>query len=123
MEFKTGSQDVHQSKFGFIQRSRLQFFTPEQIIRLEARSNYTLVYFTNHAPILMAKVLRVYEELLRPFGFVRTHKSHLVNSRYVAVIDRRGFVMMTDQSTAEISRRKKRDVFRMVYTNCNQNKN
>lgn len=105
------SDTVCTPKFGFIQHSQLIFFTPEQIIRLEANSNYTLVYFTDHTPIMMAKVLRVYESLLKPYGFIRTHKSHLVNMRFIVAIDCCGFVRMADQSMPEISRRKRSQVF------------
>jgi len=87
---------------------------PEEIIRLEARSNYTYVYFINHPPVLMANVLRWYEEILRPFGFLRTHRSHLINLRYVRQVDQNGSVAMSDDSCAEISRRRKREVFKSI---------
>ena len=85
---------------------------PEQIIRLEAKSNYTQVFFTDHPPLLMAKVLGSYDTLLRPFGFVRTHRSHLVNPQYVTELDRNGIIHMTDSSSAEIARRRKAEVCR-----------
>lgn len=81
--------------------------SPSEIIRLQAHSNYTYVYFKNHPPVLMAKVLRVYAELLRPFGFVRTHRSHLVNPQYIHDVDEQGNLRMQDASHAEISRRRK----------------
>lgn len=99
------------NRFSFLTRSKLLLFSPEQIIRLEAFSNYTYVYFTDHSPILMAKVLRDYEELLRPYGFIRTHKSHLVNRNYITEYDRSGIIRMIDDSEAMVSRRKKHTVF------------
>lgn len=87
---------------------------PDEIIRLEARSNYTRVYFVNHAPVLMAKVLRCYEEILLPYGFLRTHRSHLVNLRYVSHVDKETGITMHDTSCAGISRRRKRHVFRSI---------
>jgi two-component system LytT family response regulator len=98
-------------RFSFLTRSKLLLFSPEQIIRLEAFSNYTYIYFTDHSPILMAKVLSDYEELLGPYGFIRTHKSHLVNRNYIAEYDRSGVLRMTDDSKAMVSRRKKHTVF------------
>jgi two-component system LytT family response regulator len=88
-------------------------FTPDQIVRLEADSNYTQIYFTDHRPIIMAKVLSDYEEMLIPFGFLRTHRSHLVNKKHIEAVDDSG-LHMKDSSTIEISRRKKRDVLREV---------
>jgi two-component system LytT family response regulator len=104
--------DTHlMDKLCFISRSRQISFSLDKIIRLEAASNYTRIHLTNHSPILMAKVLRVYAELLKPYGFIRTHKSHLVNMRFIVAIDCCGFVRMADQSMPEISRRKRSQVF------------
>ena len=85
-------------------------FLPEQIIRLEADSNYTYIFFNNHKPILMAKVLRNYQRLLEPFGFIRTHRSHLINRQHVVALDINGDIVMDDHSKAGISRRKRREV-------------
>jgi two-component system LytT family response regulator len=83
-------------------------FHPDQIIRLEAESNYTFIHFRNHKPILMAKVLSAYESILSPFGFIRTHRSHLVNSMYINTVDRDGHIIMADNSMACVSRRKRK---------------
>lgn len=88
--------------------------SPEQIIRLESLSNYTYIYFTDHAPILMAKVLHKYEELLGPFGFIRTHRSHLVNTRYIHAIENKASIVMCDDSKAEISRSRRREVLKVL---------
>jgi two-component system LytT family response regulator len=90
------------------------FFAPEQIIRMEAKSNYTSVYFIDHKPILQAKVLKEYEEILERFGFLRTHRSHLVNKRYITFVDSTGNIIMQDASKAEISRRKKTEVMKIL---------
>ena len=98
-----------------IQMNALSFFKgkkkfrmpTEQIVRLEGNSNYTRIFFTDHPPILMAKVLRKYETLLSPFGFLRTHRSHLVNLVHVQGLDAGGSILMLDHSRVEVSRRKK----------------
>lgn len=90
----------------------LYFFNTDEIIRFEASSNYTYIYFTNRKPMLVAKVLGEYEAMLNSLGFVRTHRSHLVNKSHVMFIDALGNIIMQDESKAEISRRKKKDVIR-----------
>jgi two-component system LytT family response regulator len=90
------------------------FFSPEQIIRMEARSNYTHVHFIDHKPILQAKVLKEYEALLEHVGFLRTHRSHLVNRKYISFVDSEGSILMQDESKAEISRRKKREIMKVL---------
>jgi len=82
----------------------------DRIIRMEAESNYTCIYIMDQRPVLMARVLGDYEAVLEPFGFVRTHRSHLVNRQYVSDINASGEIIMIDQSKAEISRRKRKTV-------------
>lgn len=98
----------------FLQGRKILVVHPDQIIRLEARSNYTRVFFTDHPPLLMAKVLGSYDEILRPYGFIRTHRSHLINMQYVSELDLNGVIHMTDSSSAEISRRRKREVCKSI---------
>jgi two-component system, LytTR family, response regulator len=80
---------------------------PSEIVRLEASSNYTYIHFTNRKPLLIAKVLRYFEATLGQWGFVRTHRSHLVNRVHVCGIDAGGCLVMSDASRACISRRKR----------------
>jgi len=96
--------------FNFLRGRKTFRAQPAEIIRLEAISNYTRVYFTDQPPLLMAKVLRIYEELLSPYGFVRTHRSHLVNAQYVIEFDQNSTLQMADDSKAEVSRRRKQEV-------------
>jgi two-component system LytT family response regulator len=97
-------------KIPLVTAKGIYFFAPEDIIRLEAKSNYTNFYFKNHKPILSAKVLKQYEEQLLPFGFIRTHRSHLVNKQHILFADTNGNLVMEGDSTAEISRRLKKTV-------------
>jgi len=94
----------------FLYGRKKMYVLPAQIIRLEGRSNYTCVYFTDHAPILMAKVLHLYDEILRPHGFIRTHRSHLVNAQHIQNIESKTSLQMMDASRVGISRSKKREV-------------
>jgi len=101
-------------QISFLQGRETVRVQTDQIIRLEAMSNYTRVYFTDHQPVLMAKVLRAYDEMLRPHGFVRAHRSHLINLLYIDGIDAKGNIRMQDTSCVETSRRKRRDVIQMI---------
>ncbi len=92
----------------------LFFFNPDDIIRLEASSNYTRIFFTNRRPLLLARVLKDFTGFLEPLGFLRTHRSHLVNRRHIFHIDTVGNIIMHDASKAEISRRKKSEVLKSL---------
>lgn len=42
----------------------LFFFNTEEIVRLEANSNYTNIYFINYTNLLSAKVLKQFAQIL-----------------------------------------------------------
>lgn len=90
------------------------FFNASEIIRLEASSNYTNIYFANKKKMLSSKVLKDFAVMLEPMGFVRTHRTHLVNKQHIAFVSNDGSVVMKDASTAEISRRMKSGVMKVL---------
>ena len=90
------------------------FFSPEEIVRLEASSNYTRIYFTNKTKLISAKVLKEFVQMLEPFGFVRTHRTHLVNRQHILCVTNDGNIIMKDASVAEISRRMKSGVMKTL---------
>jgi two-component system LytT family response regulator len=105
---------MHHSSTIMLQTANGRYvFTPQEIIRLEASSNYTKIYFSNKTKMLSAKVLKDFAAILEPMGFLRTHRTHLVNRQYIHCITRDG-VVMKDASIAEISRRQKTAVLKQL---------
>lgn len=88
----------------------MQFLKINEIIRLEGDRNYTMFYLSGERKHLASKTLKEYEELLNDKGFVRIHKSHLVNSIFVDSLSQDGIVLMKDKSQVEVSRRRLPDV-------------
>ncbi|HEX5112875.1 MAG TPA: LytTR family DNA-binding domain-containing protein [Saprospiraceae bacterium] len=112
----SSTSSVASGLLGFPFKGGTHFFHPEQIIRLEAESNYTFIYVREQKPIIMAKVLANYETLLAPFGFLRTHRSHLINKQHVLLINEEGRIVMDDQSVADLSRRKRKHILKILST-------
>ncbi len=81
------------------------FVSPSDVIRCEGDNNYSRFFFTDRKPFLVSKTLKEYDELLTDHGFIRVHKSHLVNRTYVQRFDREGNLWMSDQSHVPVSRR------------------
>ena len=79
------------------------------IIRCESNVNYTRFCLQNAKGIIVTKTLKEYDELLSPQGFIRVHKSHLVNIDYIKkyIKGEGGFVELVDKTKIEVSRRKK----------------
>ena len=114
MERSSSSRIPARGRLGFPYKGGVHFLSPEQIIRLEADSNYTFIFIVQQKPIIMARVLADYEVMLAPFGFIRTHRSHLINTHHIQSIDKAGRIVMDDMSKAEISRRKKKEVLGLL---------
>jgi two-component system, LytTR family, response regulator len=86
------------------------FYKPEEIIRLEGEGNYTKFFFADKSSLLTTYTLKNYEDILINYGFIRIHKSHLVNKAHVINYLMDGMLTMSDYSKVEVSRRRKEDV-------------
>lgn len=84
----------------------------KDILYCEASGNYCNFHFINHHLICTTKSMHEYEELLEDAGFVRIHKSYLVNLLHVKEYIRGegGSVKLSDRTELEVARRKK-DLF------------
>ena len=51
----------------------------DDIIRCEGKRNYTRIIFNESSEKVVSRTLLEFEHLLSPLGFVRIHRSHLVN--------------------------------------------
>jgi two-component system LytT family response regulator len=93
------------------------FFTPDQIVRLEGESNYTRFFFMEKKPVLASKTLKEFDEILSRHGFLRIHKSHLINKKHITNLSGDGVLTMADKSKVEISRRRRAEVAEFLRTN------
>ena len=55
----------------------------EDIVRCEGKRNYTRIIFKDSSEKIVSRTLLEFEHLLAPLGFVRIHRSHLVNFQNV----------------------------------------
>ena len=111
---KTQSLQEKTFRFALPTNFGKKHFAIEQIIRLESDSNYTYVHFSDRKPLLVARVLREFEILLTPLGFIRTHRSHLVNKCHITGMDEEGYISLSDESKAAISRRRRKIVINEI---------
>lgn len=88
--------------------------SPSDIIRLKASSNYTFIYFTNRKPLIIAKVLKELQNVLGSYGFIRIHRTHLINRKYISSISTDGSIVMSDASVTGVSRRMKQQVMKQL---------
>ena len=84
------------------------FVQPENIIRIEASSNYSKVYFSNAKPMMVAKVLHWFEDKLPQQMFARVHRSHLVNKMFMCQVNgvKNKMLLLNNGESIAVSRRK-----------------
>jgi two-component system, LytTR family, response regulator len=87
-----------------------------EIIRLQADGAYTTFYVLNRKPIVVSKNLKEYDNLLENSGFIRTHQSHLVNSRYIVCFHKTdgGSLGLTDKTQVPVASRYKEKVLQAI---------
>ena len=90
----------------------LVFVNTEDVIRMEAKSNYTVIYFKNGSTVTVSKTLKEFEDILSADQFSRIHHSHIINHHFVKKYHRGrgGYIEMEDGTSIEVSIRK-RDEF------------
>jgi DNA-binding LytR/AlgR family response regulator len=77
-----------------------------RILHIEAVSNYSKIYFVDGKTMVVAKVLHLFEDKLPMQQFVRTHRKHLVNKRFIESYEN-GKVSLVNLQKIDVARRKK----------------
>jgi two-component system LytT family response regulator len=90
------------------------YLQPADIVRCEAIGNYTRFFTSDNKKYMISRTLGDYDELLSAHSFIRTHRSHLVNGKYISFVDHDGFVILKDNTRVELSRRRKEQVLKML---------
>jgi two-component system LytT family response regulator len=102
-----------------LDQSKTQLIIPEvegfsvvklsEMVRCEGSRNYTDFFLVNGKKLTASKSLKEFEEVLGEHGFIRIHKSHIINIYHVEkyVKGRGGELQMTDGNLLPVSREKK----------------
>ena len=82
----------------------------DQVLKCEAADNYTFIFMKNKIKIVACRTLKEMEEQMNDFNFfIRIHHSYIINLNEVTkyVRGEGGYVVMSDGSTVNVSRRRK----------------
>lgn len=98
----------------------------DDIIHIEADSNYSIFYLANNERITVSKVLKEYEEILPDNQFVRIHKSSIVNLNYLREYNSKNGleVILKNGDKIAVSRRRASDFAEKIklYTSFDSDK-
>ncbi|MES2332470.1 MAG: LytTR family DNA-binding domain-containing protein [Bacteroidota bacterium] len=94
-------------KIALPQLGGISFIEVDDMVSLQADSNYTIIHMNTMQKMVISKTLKDFEELLDPTQFARIHKSYIVNLRYIKEYSTTdgGIVKMTDGNQWSLSRR------------------
>ena len=81
----------------------------KDIVHCKANDNFTDFHFKDKQKKMICRTLKFYEELLGESGFMRVHKSHLINLDHIVKYTRGkgGQLTMADGSVIDVSPNKK----------------
>ena len=91
---------------------KIHYVEVQDIISCKGEASYSTIYTTEGKKYLVSKPLIEYEDILADYGFLRTHKSHIVNRSHISTFIKSdgGYLLMSDGSNIPVSRRKKEAV-------------
>lgn len=82
------------------------FVALNDLLRVEAMSNYARIFVRNGKPILVSKTLKDLEESLPEKFFLRVHKSHLVNLLHIKKLLPEQRLALSNGDVVDVSRRR-----------------
>lgn len=106
--------DERTMKLTLTSGDRSYFVDPHDVVWCEADVNYTNLHLQDERRFVSARTLKDYEDMLTPLGFLRTHRSYLVNRAHIDHLDKAGFVVLRNGRRVEVASRRKEDVARAL---------
>lgn len=109
------SQNKKPRKLAIKDAGSTRFVEISHILRLQADSNYTLIFLTDGSKITTTRTLKEYEDILLENSFFRVHSAHLINLNFVEKFFKDSSMLeMNDGSNIEVSRNRKKDLLAML---------
>lgn len=94
----------------------ITFINKEDVLYIKSDNNYSVFFLTNKTQIVASRTLGDFEDLLCGKEFCRIHNTCIVNIKHIQryIRGEGGFVVMTDNSQHEVSRRKKSEFIELL---------
>jgi len=86
----------------------------EEIIRCEADGSYTEIFLQGGTKLTASLPIKYFEAQLSNSGFLRVHKSHLVNLNEIAFIDHSGCIHLRNQDHIQVAMRKRKRLLQQL---------
>ncbi|MCH2082414.1 MAG: LytTR family DNA-binding domain-containing protein [Saprospiraceae bacterium] len=95
---------------------KIQIVEIKNIVRCESSGNYTQFFLGDQKKILVTKTLKEFDKILSPYGFLRVHQSHLVNSAWIEAFLKQdgGYLRMKDGAQVVVSTRRRAPLLKLL---------
>ncbi|MBN8786652.1 MAG: response regulator transcription factor [Terrimonas sp.] len=104
------NREQKQLRLALPSSSGLRIVSPAEIIHCTGINNYTQFHLIDGTNTMVSKTVKEFEEMLSVYGFIRTHKSHLVNRKHIKEIRNDNIIVLNNGQQVEISRRRQHEV-------------
>jgi two-component system LytT family response regulator len=111
-----GMLHLAQQKMAIPTVTGLNFVPVQDILRFEAKGNYTIIYLATGDTVMATRTIREYEEVLPENIFCRIHSSHIINLTRIEKYQkgRGGSVLMEDGTAIEVAARRREEFLRRL---------
>jgi two-component system LytT family response regulator len=97
-------------RFAISSKDGMIYLHPQDVLYFEAERSYTTIYMQSGKKYVVSnRSLSEFESMLENEGFVRIHRSYLVNQNYVTKYHRNGsnYLLMKNEIQIPVARRKR----------------
>lgn len=107
---------INEKKIVLKDSESIYFVKVSDIVHCKAEGPYTEFYLVPQQKITISKSLKEYEEMLEPFGFVRSHHSHLINIKRIVRFDKAdgGTIVLENKQVVPVSQRKREQIMELL---------
>ena len=104
------------SKVPLPHKDGVRFMEVGDVIRLEADGSYVTIYSVKERPQVVSKPLKFYASFLNEEVFLRVHRSHMVNVKFVTEFKREGggYIQLSNGETVQVAEKKRDFVLRKL---------
>ncbi|KAB1064906.1 LytR/AlgR family response regulator transcription factor [Salibacter halophilus] len=106
-----------QARIAVPTRTGMAYLETQEIVCIKADSAYSEIYFENERkPLVISRTLKDIQHVLEKFGFVRPHRSYLVNTSKIRALNRTdgGNVVLTNDFVVPFSRQYKLKALELI---------
>lgn len=98
-----------------INQRTLKKVSINNIVSLKGDVNYTIFHFLHGREKMVARSIKFFEKLLETYGFLRIHRSFMINPNYIETYNtEKEILTMRNGQEANISRRRKHTLGSLV---------